>query len=106
MNFAQCCNILEVNDNLSTVTYQDLKAAHRIMVQVWHPDRFGHSEKLLARATTKMQLINEAWGWVEENFKSGAASAIKRQTQDETADYRTEISEALRGFYNRRFGFF
>ena len=106
MNFAQCCDILEVDHDLSSVTYQDLKAAHRIMVQVWHPDRYGHNEKLHARATTKMQLINEAWGWVEENFNSGATSVIERVTQDDTDDYRSEISEALRGFYKRRVGFF
>jgi len=106
MTIYQCLSILEVPNDLGTVTFKDAKEAYRLIVQFYHPDRYGHSEKLQARATTKMQEINAAWKQVEEYFKSGAMTAIERVTQDDTDDYRTEISEALRGFYNRRFGFF
>ena len=109
MNLCECLNILELPPDLDAVTYEDVKSAHRIMVQVWHPDRYNHNEKLHARATVKMQLINEAWGQIAEHFRSGASSEIMRvkpEDTDDTDDYRLGVSEALRGFHNRRFGFF
>lgn len=106
MNLCQCLDILELPPDLASVTFEDAKAAHRIMVQVWHPDRYGHNEKLHARATVKMAKINAAWEQVEEYFKGDTASAIIRVSQDDTDDYRLGVSEVLRGFHNRRFGFF
>jgi hypothetical protein len=70
MNLSQCLDILELPPDVGSVTYEDAKAAHRIMVQVWHPDRYGHNEALHARATAKMQEINSAWEQVEHYFMS------------------------------------
>ena len=106
MNLSQCLDILELSPDVSSVTFEDAKAAHRIMVQVWHPDRYNHNDKLRIKATEKMQQINAAWSQIVEYFKDGAASAIERVSQDVTDDYRLGVSEALRGFHNRRFGFF
>ena len=106
MNICQCLDILELPSDVGSVTYEDAKSAYRLLAQVWHPDRYGHNEKLHVRATEKMQQINAAWSQIEEYFKSGATSAIQRLSQDDADDYRLGVSEALRGFHNRRFGFF
>jgi len=39
----------------------DVKAAYRDLAQVWHPDRFSHSERLQVKAQQNLQRINEAF---------------------------------------------
>jgi hypothetical protein len=39
----------------------DVKAAYRDLAQVWHPDRFSHSERLQAKAQQNLKRINEAF---------------------------------------------
>ena len=43
------------------VSNQELKAAHRDLAKVWHPDRFGHDPRLQAKAQEKLKEINEAY---------------------------------------------
>ncbi len=43
------------------VSIKDLKAAHRDLAKVWHPDRFGHDPRLQAKAQEKLKEINEAY---------------------------------------------
>lgn len=39
----------------------EIKAAYRDLVAVWHPDNFGHSPRLQAKAEEKMKKINLAY---------------------------------------------
>lgn len=39
----------------------DVKNAYRDLAQVWHPDRFAHSERLQEKAQRNLQRINEAF---------------------------------------------
>ena len=39
----------------------EVKAAYRDMAKVWHPDRFGHDERLREKAHEKLKGINEAY---------------------------------------------
>jgi hypothetical protein len=39
----------------------ELKAAYRDMAKVWHPDRFGHDERLQKKAQEMLKEINEAY---------------------------------------------
>lgn len=39
----------------------DLKAAHRDLAKVWHPDRFVHDPRLQEKAQEKLKEINEAY---------------------------------------------
>ncbi|MEE8116404.1 MAG: J domain-containing protein [Gemmatimonadales bacterium] len=39
----------------------EIKTAYRDLVQVWHPDRFGHDERLRHKAERNLQRINDAY---------------------------------------------
>ena len=64
----------------------DIKAAYRDLAQVWHPDRFGHSERLQEKAQRNLKRINEAYqilegyeppvGGVQESALSSTMSAV------------------------------
>jgi len=43
------------------VSSEELKAAHRDLAKVWHPDRFGHDPRLQEKAQEKLKEINEAY---------------------------------------------
>ena len=40
---------------------EELKAAHRDLAKVWHPDRFLHDRRLQEKAQEKLKEINEAY---------------------------------------------
>ncbi len=39
----------------------EVKGAYRDLAQVWHPDRFGHSDRLQQKAQRNLTRINEAF---------------------------------------------
>ena len=43
------------------VSIRELKAAHRDLAKVWHPDRFLHDPRLREKAQEKLKEINEAY---------------------------------------------
>ena len=43
------------------VSNSELKAAHRDLAKVWHPDRFLHDPRLQAKAQEKLKEINQAY---------------------------------------------
>jgi DnaJ-like protein len=43
------------------VSDRELKAAHRDLAKVWHPDRFQHDPRLQEKAQEKLKEINEAY---------------------------------------------
>lgn len=45
---------------------EELKAAYKDLVQVWHPDRHSNNERLRVRAESKIKLINEAYDTLGE----------------------------------------
>jgi len=51
------------------VSSRELKAAHRDLAKVWHPDRFVHDPRLQEKAQEKLKEINEAY----ELISSGKA---------------------------------
>lgn len=50
--------ILGLSSNASTA---EVKQAYRDLVEVWHPDRFGHKERLRLKAEEMLKLINAAY---------------------------------------------
>ena len=65
---AECHRILGVS---MSAPEEEVRAAYRDLVRVWHPDRFDHDPELRERAERKLQEINEAW----ETLKRGPAVA-------------------------------
>jgi curved DNA-binding protein CbpA len=61
--------ILEIEES---ATPDEIKNAHRLLLQVWHPDRFHQSPKLLAKAEQKTGKINMA-------FETLGTSAMKQR---------------------------
>jgi hypothetical protein len=43
------------------ISNRELKAAHRDLAKVWHPDRFLHDPRLREKAQDKLKEINEAY---------------------------------------------
>lgn len=94
MNLNQCLDILEIPRDVTAVTFEEAKAEYRLVVQVWHPDRYGHNDKLLAKATRKMQEINAAWNEVDSYFQGGkAGGVIARQALSEVVPRRRPVSD-------------
>jgi hypothetical protein len=44
----------------------DVKQAYRDLAQVWHPDRFSHSDRLQAKAQRNLKRINEAYALLKD----------------------------------------
>jgi PEGA domain/DnaJ domain len=59
-------------------TEQAIKDAHRDLVKVWHPDRFGSDPRLRAKAQDKLKEVNAAFeqvrGYRASDFKSATES--------------------------------
>ena len=51
-------SILEIPES---ATPEEIKQAYRLLLQVWHPDRFHHNPDLLAKAEKKTREINVAF---------------------------------------------
>ena len=62
--------ILELKPGASI---EEIKAARKELLQVWHPDRFQHHPKLAAKALQRSKEINEAYEKLVDFFTSGRA---------------------------------
>ena len=65
-DFGRAYEVLGVKPGVSE---RELKAAHRDLAKVWHPDRFLHDPRLQEKAEEKLKEINEAY----EQLISGKA---------------------------------
>lgn len=72
---SKCYELLGVAPGASP---QELKAAHRDLAKVWHPDRFAHDPRLQQKAQEKLKEINEAY----DLLRSGKAG---RRARDSSA---------------------
>ena len=71
MRLEDCYQLLDVR---AGATDEELKAAHRDLIKVWHPDRFGNDPLLRRKAEEKLKAINEAYETILA-FNHGRASS-------------------------------
>jgi hypothetical protein len=65
---------LEVLGLAAGATPAVVKAAHRDLVKVWHPDRFGSDARLRAKAEEKLKQINQAYMVLRSDSGEAAGS--------------------------------
>jgi len=67
------------------VSNGELKAAHRDLAKVWHPDRFLHDPRLQEKALEKLKEINEAYELLISGKTPRPAPAVYAQPQRQRA---------------------
>jgi CheY-like chemotaxis protein len=55
-------------------TPNDYRQAYKDLVEVWHPDRFAHNERLRLMANERMKEINEAFVFLMEQWRTKGPS--------------------------------
>lgn len=68
MDLDQSYRLLDLDRRASD---EALKAAHRDLTKVWHPDRFAHDAGLRRKAEEKLKAINEAYDTIREARAGG-----------------------------------
>jgi len=69
---AEWYRVLDVSP---TASAEETRSAYRLLVNVWHPDRFAGDPRLQGRATDKLKAINEAYRGIKA-ARSGRGAAV------------------------------
>lgn len=78
------------------VSDRELKAAHRDLAKVWHPDRFVHDPRLQQKAQEKLKEINDAYEQLISRHKRRVTSAPPpRPAQDPREDVRVQAKRGV-----------
>jgi curved DNA-binding protein CbpA len=87
MEIKKCFEILELDPHASA---DEAKQAYKDIVNVWHPDRFSHNDRLKEKAEKKLKEINIAYETIMSflNSKKGL-----RPRQDQAPPAKTTTSE-------------
>jgi hypothetical protein len=78
-------SILEISES---ATPEEITQAYRLLLQVWHPDRFHHNPTLLTKAEQKSRDINVAFetlsnSELKQRYDDGLRTSRARQGQHE-----------------------
>jgi hypothetical protein len=76
------------------VSMRELKAAHRDLAKVWHPDRFQHDPRLQEKAQEKLKEINEAYDLLSSGKVPRPASPPPEPTPQ--GGYRTAYAKSAK----------
>jgi len=63
--YEKCFEILGVSSHASS---DEVKQAYRDLVNVWHPDRFSHNDRLRKKAEEELIKINLAYEEIQQFF--------------------------------------
>jgi hypothetical protein len=72
MDESQISAYLELFDLPDAFTEAQLKQAYHDLVQVWHPDKHSHNERLRKKADEKMKEINQAYEVLQAGLINGS----------------------------------
>src|SRR2546430_16104529 len=75
---ARCYRVLGLEPRASL---EEVKSAYRDLVTVWHPDRFGHNERLRSKAEQQLKEINLAYDYLLAH--AGEQNALQRQAESQ-----------------------
>ena len=85
MNLEEAFSILKSNESM---TISEIKKSYIDLVEVWHPDRFTHNDRLTEKAINEMKQINIAWESVKEFYKNNeklnASKAEQKSNKNES----------------------
>jgi len=81
-------NYYTVLELLPTATLADIKKAWHEQLQVWHPDRFNHSQALHRKAEARTQLINQAYQTLSDSTLRTRYDAATKNAPSTTAPAR------------------
>lgn len=76
----------QIHENLTLLeltvpfTRESLHEHYRDLIQIWHPDRYVHNERLKTKAEEKLKLINEAYENLSKNYDAINRHGSKKQT--------------------------
>src|ERR1035438_5826412 len=71
MDESQISDCLELFGLPDFFTEAQLKQAYHDLVQVWHPDKHAHHERLRLKAEEKMKEINQAYEALQSSLING-----------------------------------
>ena len=79
------------------ISDRELKAAHRDLTKVWHPDRFLHDPRLQEKAQEKLKEINEAYEQlISRNTRRTTPPPRRPQTSTAASSYTTNVNVPAR----------
>ena len=82
------CSALQILGLDADATYRQIESAYRLMVKVWHPDRFQSDPKLKETAEEKLKSINSAHAYLA----SQPETRSRRQPDKKPAPQGTAIN--------------
>jgi DnaJ domain len=80
---------LELFDLPDAFTEAQLKQAYHDLVQVWHPDKHSHNERLRKKADEKMKEINQAYEVLQSRLVNGLFRFERSTVRPASATPRT-----------------
>jgi curved DNA-binding protein CbpA len=97
------CAALQVLGLEAKATGEEIRAAHRLLVQVWHPDRFQANAKLKAAAEEKLKAINRAHNFLTSRVgrkmgRGGASQSAARAAKGKPQESRGQTARKHEGF--------
>ena len=82
--------LLDLFDLKPGFTEAQLKQSYRLLVQVWHPDRFSQNPKLRQKAEEKLKVINNSYKVLSDYLKTSDLES--QQQKDEANSEFTETT--------------
>jgi curved DNA-binding protein CbpA len=87
MNIGRCLEILELE---SAESIDEVRKAYKLLVKVWHPDRFSHDSRLQRKAEEKIQQINAAYEQLVVFFTGKSYKVARRSITSDGFDSEAE----------------
>ena len=99
MDWNDCCKTLDVDPS---APWELIQQAYRDQVKIWHPDRFGHDQRLRDKAQERLKKVNAAYEWLKErkgtrplgSARSSPNESSRAQTPRDDQPDHTEPSTA------------